>query len=213
MFDKLLENCLEEGRWGGTTAVLRIYRDIERKLDPSVEDLDEALVMFLDYLADFTNYWRERPGEIDWWQGEDLPAIKKRFFDAEKDVEQALKAGTSEGEKLIALDRVVDLVHGDTPTLEGLLRAPDEEKKTSEYKELQSTISQILVILRKLGRYAEAVSGVDPEGWVIWDPKQTIMGTFPTEKEAKEFRVRLEKEQPLPKGKFYSIYKTAYREE
>jgi hypothetical protein len=151
MFGELFEICLEEGsRRKGLSAMLRVYQGIEKGLDPYVEDLNEALFLMFGYVKSFADYFRENPDEVDWFAKSeaDYRKVQQRYLAIEKILGDALKPSSSEGDKLVALDRAVDLVHNDLPALEHFTLS----QEAYDNPEIKILVSEILSLFRKLGK-------------------------------------------------------------
>ncbi len=180
---------LTEGMEKGLRAVLKVYKDIERGLDPREDDLDEGISLFLEYLKEMNASYRRDPDAMGYWASSKKHAeeVKEKYFARERELETALKSSASAGEKLIALDNVVDLVHHDYYALEQFRWS----KEAKDNPKFDSLISGIVRLLRKVGKFPQGVEGVDEPVFVVrrWGTghHQEVVAEFPTEKEAVDF--------------------------
>lgn len=157
---------IREEKGKGLQAILKVYRDVERGLDPREDDLDEGLSVFLDYLEMMNKGYREDPEALSYWASTEKQAeeTRKRYSNREKEVENALRSSVSAGEKLIALDNVVDLVHHDYPALEHFLWS----KEAKENPKLKGLVFGIVKLLRRFGKFPEGFAGVDKPVFAVY---------------------------------------------
>lgn len=96
----------------GIKALLRVYKDHERGLDPDPADLDEALEMAEQYYSEFVYYWE--------WTGQEKEDLwfhrkgqEEEYEERLKEIKAALRSKDPR-QKSIVLDTAINQWHTDT---------------------------------------------------------------------------------------------------
>jgi len=145
------------------SAILQVYRDMDKGLDPRTEDLDEALLTFLTYTKDLVDLQKGSPGHTDMFarSKESWGELVSRYSDAASRAEKALKAGVPDTEKAAALDSMIDLMHNDMYALEHFAMGRDDA--------IKGMALEIIKILRNLGKFKKkGYKGIDDNNWFTY---------------------------------------------
>jgi len=143
------KNRLKESvDYSGVKALYKVYHDIERGIDPSPENVFEALYMMKGYYKGYLEWYDKY--EQDKIEDEEIyKAYRKRL----QEIQSAI-IRKDPGEALVALDNAVNQWHRDFPAL-GHLVMDIDDPESRRGLQLDKWLEEVRQILTKLGRLPE----------------------------------------------------------
>jgi len=157
--DKLVESIKkklnESIDYSGSEALYKVYHDIERNIDPSPEDIFEALNMMEEYYEEYLEWYDKHAGDKVIADKDVVKfGTKKVYEDYGKRLQEikAAKTGKDPAKAVIVLDRAICQLHMDETALATMMLDVEDLEMGTQGERINQWLEGVAQILIKLGK-------------------------------------------------------------